>query len=135
MRIKILKYCYEQPASGSEEFVPAFPPYMTHSPITNHRRTPTPERPEPLPAPPIDYFEILNMWQDILIAHADNIDEDSFLTVDAQNVEDAANAVYYALREIATGISAPSLSSTTMIKNANLAALNAPRFIAHMSAP
>ena len=117
-RIEILKYY------GYEQELVASPPYMSHSPITDHR-TPTPE-----PAP--DFFEILNMWQDILIAHADNIDEDSFLSVDAQNVEDAANAVYYALREIATGIPAPSLSSTTTIKNANLTALNAPRFIAHM---
>ena len=73
--------------------------------------------------------------QDILIAHADDIDEDLFLTVDAQIVEDTANTVYYALREIATGIPAPSLSSTTIIKNVNHAALNAPKFIANMSAP
>jgi hypothetical protein len=119
-RNEILKYAYEQELVAS-------PPYMSHSPITNNR-TLTPE-----PAP-IDFFEILDMWQDIIIAHADNTDEDSFLTVDAQNVEDAANAVFYALREIATGIPAPSLSSTTAIKNANLTALNAPRFIAHMSA-
>lgn len=72
------------------------------------------------------------MWQDILIAHACNIDEDSFLTVDAQNVEDAANVVYYAFREIATGMLAPSLSSTTTIRNVNLMVLDAPRFIAHM---
>lgn len=75
------------------------------------------------------------MWQDILIAQADNIDEDSLLTVEAENVEDAANAIYYALREIATGILAPSLSSTTVIRNADLRAFNAPRFIANMSVP
>lgn len=102
---------------------------MSHSP---NYHTLTPEQPEPAPT---DFLEILNLWQDILIAHANNTDEDSFLTVDAQNVEDAANAVYYAFREIAMGIPAPSLSSTTEIKNANLTALNTPRFIAHMSAP
>ena len=123
IQVELLNYGYEQERVASPSRLQA---HMSNSPITNHR-TPTPE-----PAP-IDYIETLNMWQDILIAHADNIDEDSFLTVDAQNVEDAANAVYYVLREIATGTPAPSLPSTAVIKNANITALNAPRFIAHMS--
>lgn len=122
-RIEILKYVYEQ-----EHQIVVSPPYIPHSPITNHR-TPTPE-----PAP-IDFFEILNMWQDILMAHADNIDEDLLLTVEAEKVEDAANAIYYAMREIATGFQAPSLPSTTVIRNADLRAFNAPRFIANMSVP